>query len=250
MKNYLFFNNGTEEAVSLPLDMLSAVTAGNDTVTFAFGHKENSGTLHEVVLACANGVSADVARGLIDRISIKVNDKIPTITVADDVNSVYLDTRVTGVTSIVVTANTNASFKQVVTGAFSSNDIAVTNAMSGSIITVPTTGATSTITLPAAPKDGFNARFVCEADNGAHTITIAGEFEGIVLDGGTPVATDSSPAANAGGDQAVQLDGTTSMVIAASKFKIGDFFEVVYAGSAGKYKVFGMFKTDAAVSAS
>ena len=248
MKNYLFFNNGTEEAVSLPLDMLSAVTAGNDTVTFAFGHKENSGTLHEVVLACANGVSADVARGLIDRISIKVNDKIPTITVADDVNSVYLDTRVTGVTSIVVTANTNASFKQVVTGAFSSNDIAVTNAMSGSIITVPTTGATSTITLPAAPKDGFNARFVCEADNGAHTITVAGEFEGIVLDGGT--AVDVGTSGNAGGDQAVQLDGTTSMVIAASKFKIGDFFEVVYAGSAGKYKVFGMFKTDAAVSAS
>ena len=248
MKNYLFFNNGTEEAVSLPLDMLSAVTAGNDTVTFAFGHKENSGTLHEVVLACANGVSADVARGLIDRISIKVNDKIPTITVADDVNSVYLDTRVTGVTSIVVTANTNASFKQVVTGAFSSNDIAVTNAMSGSIITVPTTGATSTITLPAAPKDGFNARFVCEADNGAHTITVAGEFEGIVLDGGT--AVDVGTRGNAGGDQAVQLDGTTSMVIAASKFKIGDFFEVVYAGSAGKYKVFGMFKTDAAVSAS
>ena len=248
MKNYLFFNNGTEEAVSLPLDMLSAVTAGNDTVTFAFGHKENSGTLHEVVLACANGVSADLARTLMDRISIKVNDRIPTITVADDVNSVYLDTRVTGVTSIVVTANTNASFKQVVTGAFSSNDIAVTNAMSGSIITVPTTGATSTITLPAAPKDGFNARFVCEADNGAHTITIAGEFEGIVLDGGTVV--DVSGSGNAGGDQAVQLDGTTSMVIAASKFKIGDFFEVVYAGSAGKYKVFGMFKTDAAVSAS
>ena len=50
MKNYLFFNNGTEEAVSLPLDMLTAVSAGNDTITFAFGHKENSGTLHEEVL--------------------------------------------------------------------------------------------------------------------------------------------------------------------------------------------------------
>jgi hypothetical protein len=248
MKNYLFFNNGTEDSVSLPLDMLTAVSAGNDTVTFAFGHKENSGTLHEVVLACANGVSSDLARTLIDRISVKVNDRIPTVTVADDTNSVYLDTRITGVTSIVVTANTNASFKQVVTGAFSSNDIAVTNAMSGSIITVPTTGATSTITLPAAPKDGFNARFVCEADNGAHTITVAGEFEGIVLDGGT--AVDVGTSGNAGGDQAVQLDGTTSMVIAASKFKIGDFFEVVYAGSAGKYKVFGMFKSDAAVSAS
>ena len=152
--------------------------------------------------------------------------------VADDENGSYLLPEITAVASISVDTGAG-TFRNVIVGAFASNDIAVTNAQSGSVVTIPVTGAASTITLPTSPVDGFNARFVAEADNAAHTITVAGAFEGIVLDN----------------THATTLDNTTNVVIAASKFKIGDFFEVVYSGTAGGYKISGAFITDDAIAA-
>tara|TARA_Y100000356_G_scaffold108151_1_gene94409 strand:+ start:85 stop:714 length:630 start_codon:yes stop_codon:yes gene_type:complete len=152
--------------------------------------------------------------------------------VADDKNSKYLVPGVTAVDSISVDSGAG-TFKNIIVGAFSSNDIAVTNAQSGSVITVPTTGDNSTITLPTSPVDGFNVRFVCEADSGAHTITVAGEFEGCV----------------SAHQDVDQLDNTTNVQIANSSFKIGDWFEVVYSGSAGKYKISGCFLTNGAIAA-
>ena len=114
------------------------------------------------------------------------------------------------------------------------HDITLTTEQSGSLITVPTTGATSTITIPQSSiPDGTNYRFVCEADSGAHTITLLGAFEGVV-------DINSS---------AVQLDNTTNIVVAASDFKIGDWFEIVYSGTAGGWKISGAFQTASAIAA-
>ena len=145
--------------------------------------------------------------------------------VADDKNSKYLVPGVTAVSSISVDSGAG-TFKNIIDASFSANNITVTNAQSGSVVLVPTTGDNSTITLPTSPVDGFNAKFVCEAASGAHTITIAGAFYGITLQAG---------------DTVEHALGSTSGVIASNKFELGDFIEIVYEGDA--YHVTGMFDT-------
>ena len=230
----LVFHNDSDTSYANYAGNISSISSATGSVTLRFLGQGASATAtstdaivltvtageEEAVMEAVAGAAAEARSGM--------------TVVADDKNSKYLVPGITALNSISVD-NGAGVFKNVIVGAFDSNDIAVTNAQSGSVITVPTTGAASTITLPSSPVDGFNAKFVCEADNGAHAITVAGAFEGIVVDAG---------------DGVTQVDGTTSFVVAASKFKIGDFFEVVYSGSAGGYKINGVFKTDGAASAS
>ena len=230
----LVFHNDSDTSYANYAGNISSISSATGSVTLRFLGQGASATAtstdaivltvtageEEAVMEAVAGAAAEARSGM--------------TVVADDKNSKYLVPGITALNSISVD-NGAGVFKNIIVGAFDSNDIAVTNAQSGSVITVPTTGAASTITLPSSPVDGFNAKFVCEADNGAHTITVAGAFEGIVVDAG---------------DGVIQIDGTTSFVVAASKFKIGDFFEVVYSGSAGGYKINGVFKTDGAASAS
>ena len=233
-KNMLVFHNASNTSYANYADNLTSISSATTAVTLRFigqGASATATSTDAVVLT----VTAGKEEEMVELIAGAVAEARSGVTVvADDENSKYLNGNITAVDSISVDSGAG-TFKNVIVGAFSSNDIAVTNAQSGSIVTVPTTGAASTITLPTSPVDGANYRFVCEADNGAHTITVAGEFEGIVVDAG---------------DGVTQIDGTSSFVVAASKFKIGDFFEVVYSGSAGGYKINGVFKTDGAASAS
>ena len=233
-KNMLVFHNASNTSYANYADNLTSISSATTAVTLRFigqGASATATSTDAVVLT----VTAGKEEEMVELIASAVAEARSGVTVvADDENSKYLHGNITAVDSISVDSGAG-TFKNVIVGAFSSNDIAVTNAQSGSIVTVPTTGAASTITLPTSPVDGANYRFVCEADNGAHTITVAGEFEGIVVDAG---------------DGVTQIDGTSSFVVAASKFKIGDFFEVVYSGSAGGYKINGVFKTDGAASAS
>jgi|TARA_R100000458_G_scaffold16602_1_gene14302 hypothetical protein len=233
-KNMLVFHNASNTSYANYADNLTSISSATTAVTLRFigqGASATATSTDAVVLT----VTAGKEEEMVELIAGAVAEARSGVTVvADDENSKYLHGNITAVDSISVDSGAG-TFKNVIVGAFSSNDIAVTNAQSGSIVTVPTTGAASTITLPTSPVDGANYRFVCEADNGAHTITVAGEFEGIVVDAG---------------DGVTQIDGTSSFVVAASKFKIGDFFEVVYSGSAGGYKINGVFKTDGAASAS
>ena len=233
-KNMLVFHNASNTSYANYADNLTSISSATTAVTLRFigqGASATATSTDAVVLT----VTAGKEEEMVELIASAVAEARSGVTVvADDENSKYLHGNITAVDSISVDTGAG-TFKNVIVGAFSSNDIAVTNAQSGSIVTVPTTGAASTITLPTSPVDGANYRFVCEADNGAHTITVAGEFEGIVVDAG---------------DGVTQIDGTSSFVVAASKFKIGDFFEVVYSGSAGGYKINGVFKTDGAASAS
>tara|TARA_R100001163_G_C4999108_1_gene148914 strand:- start:51 stop:755 length:705 start_codon:yes stop_codon:yes gene_type:complete len=231
-KNMLVFHNASNTSYANYADNLTSISSATTAVTLRFigqGASATATSTDAVVLT----VTAGKEEEMVELIAGAVAEARSGVTVvADDENSKYLNGNITAVDSISVDTGAG-TFKNIIVGAFSSNDIAVTNAQSGSLVTVPTTGANSTITLPSSPVDGANYRFVCEADNGAHTITVAGAFEGIVLDN----------------THATTLDNTTNVVIAASKFKIGDFFEVVYSGSAGGYKIFGSFITDDAIAA-
>mgnify|MGYP003661009292 CR=1 FL=1 len=231
-KNMLVFHNASNTSYANYADNLTSISSATTAVTLRFlgqGASATATSTDAIVLT----VTAGKEEEMVELVAGAVAEARSGVTVvADDQNSKYISGHITAVDSISVDTGAG-TFKNVIVGAFSSNDIAVTNAQSGSIITIPTTGAGSTITLPSSPVDGFNARLVCEADNGAHAITIAGAFEGIVLDN----------------THATTLDNTTNVVIAASKFKIGDFIEVVYSGTAGGYKIFGMFITDDAIAA-
>ena len=99
------------------------------------------------------------------------------------------------------------------------------------------TDASSTIYLPDGPPTGWNARFVCNHPSDGHTITITENGE----------ATPFSGIANSG-DAIDALTGTASVVLAASDYKLGDWFECRWDGTI--WLVNGQFQTDASVSAS
>ena len=227
----LVFHNASDTSYANFASNLTSMSSTTTAVTLRFlgqGAAATATSTDAVVLTVTAGKEELVMEALA---ALLADGRQGMVVVADDENSKYFVPHVTAVSSISVDSGAG-TFKNIIVGAFSSNDIAVTNAQSGSVITVPTTGANSTITLPSSPVDGFNARFVCEADSGAHTITIAGEFEGCV----------------SAHQDVDQLDNTTNVQIANSSFKIGDWFEVVYSGSAGKYKISGCFKTNGAIS--
>tara|TARA_R100000655_G_scaffold57571_1_gene95937 strand:+ start:206 stop:832 length:627 start_codon:yes stop_codon:yes gene_type:complete len=202
-------------AVTLRFASTVATAVANDSVvlTVTAGEEEN-------VMEAVAGAIAEARSGM--------------TVIASDVSgkTSYIHPGITAVSSISVDSGAG-TFKNIVDAAFSSNDIAVTNAQSGSVILVPTTGDNSTITLPSSPIDGANYKFVAEASSGAHTITIAGAFYGVTLQAG---------------DTVEHALGSTSAVIAASDFKIGDFFEIVYEGDA--YHITGMFDTAASLAVS
>ena len=230
--NMLVFHNDSDTSYANFAGNLSSMSSSTTAVTLRFlgqGASATATSTDAIVLTVTAGQEEQVMEDIAGALA---NLRDGMTVVADDKNSKYLVSGVTAVSSISVDSGAG-TFKNIIVGAFSSHDIAVTNAQSGSVITVPTTGANSTITLPTSPVDGFNARFVCEADSGAHTITVAGEFEGCV----------------SAHQDVDQLDNTTNVQIANSSFKIGDWFEVVYSGSAGKYKISGCFKTNGAIAA-
>lgn len=229
-QNMLVFHNDGDTSYANYAGNLSSMSSATTAVTLRFASTVATAVANDVVvLTVTAGEEEAVMEALAGAIA---NARAGMTVIADDKNSKYFVEGVTAVSSISVDSGAG-TFKNIIVGAFASNDITVTNAQSGSLVTIPTTGAASTITLPSSPIDGANYRFVCEADNGAHAITIAGAFEGIVLDN----------------THATTLDNTTNVVIAASKFKIGDFIEVVYSGSAGGYKISGSFITDDAIAA-
>ena len=114
---------------------------------------------------------------------------------------------------------------------FISNDIELKDYHTGATVLIPTTAANSTITLPTA-RLGLQFKLVCAADNGAHTITIAGKFAGTAVDAGL----------------VAPLVGTTAIVIAANDFIKGDYLELTCDGET--WLANGMFNSSSAVSAS
>jgi hypothetical protein len=232
-KNMLVFHNGSDTSYANYADNLTSMSSATEAITLRFigqGASATATSTDAVVLTVTAGQEENMMELLASAVA---EGRSGMTVVADDENSKYIHGHVTAVDSISVDTGAG-TFKNVIVGAFSSNDIALTNAQSGSLVTIPTTGAASTITLPTSPVDGCNYHLVCEANNGAHEIEIAGEFEGIVLDN----------------THATTLDNTSDITIGQSDFKIGDFLKLNYATSAAKWKVYGMGITDDWITAS
>ena len=240
---FLVFHNASDTAYANTAGALTGISSTTTAVTLKFNNLTSITTTSSdsVVLTVSAGYEEAVVEWLAQ---VASNPNKGMVVIADDENSVYAHDKITAVSSISVDSGAG-TFKNVIvglldgsgaagTGMDTAHDITLTTAQSGSLLTVPTTGATSTITIPQSSiPDGTNYRFVCEADSGAHTITLLGAFEGVV-------DINSS---------AVQLDNTTNIVIASSDFKIGDWFEIVYSGTAGGWKIRGAFITASAIAA-
>ena len=240
---FLVFHNASNTSYANTAGALTGISSTTTAVTLKFNNLTSITTTSSdsVVLTVSAGYEEAVVEWLAQ---VASNPNKGMVVIADDENSVYAHDKITAVSSISVDSGAG-NFKNIKVGLLdgsgaagsgmdTAHDITISNAKSGSLYTLPTTGATSTITLPTSPVDGFNVNFVAEADNGAHTITLLGAFEGIV--GLAGVAGNT-------------LDNTTNVVIAASKLKIGDTFSIVYSGSAGGYKIAGSFITAGAIAA-
>ena len=229
----LVFHNGSNTSYANYADNLTSMSSATTAITMRFlgqGASATATSTDAVVLTVTAGKEEEMMELLAGAVA---EGRSGMTVVADDQNSKYISGHITAVDSISVDTGAG-TFKNVIVGAFSSHDIALTNAQSGSLVTIPTTGDNSTITLPSSPVEGCNYRLVCEVASGAHTITIAGEFEGIVLDN----------------THASTLDNTTNIAIASNKFEVGDYLELIYSTSAAKWKVFGMGISDDWVTAS
>jgi len=233
-QNMLVFHNDSDTSYANYAGNLSSISSSTTAVTLRFigqGASATATSTDAIVLTVTAGQEENVMEALAGAVA---EARSGMTVVASDVSgkTSYLVPGITAVSSISVDSGAG-TFKNIIDAAFSSNDIAVTNAQSGSVVLVPTTGANSTITLPTAPVDGFNAKFVCEAAAGAHTITIAGAFYGITLQAG---------------DTVEHALGSTSAVVASNKFELGDFIEIVYEGDA--YHITGMFDTAGSLAVS
>jgi len=228
----LVFHNASDTSYANYADNLSSMSSSTAAITLRFlgqGASATATSTDAVVLTVTAGKEEEMMELLAGAVA---EARSSMTVVADDQNSKYLHGNITAVSSISVDSGAG-TFKNIIDAAFSSNDIAVTNAQSGSVVLVPTTGANSTITLPSSPVDGANYKFIAEAANGSHTITIAGAFYGVTVQNGGTV------------EHAL---GSTSAVIASDDFKLGDFFECVYEGDA--WHISGVFDTAASLAVS
>ena len=101
MGTLLFFNNGNEATGSFKLRDLTVIEGGDDLVNMYF----QVGSLsHKVVLACADGASDLLARELTVLLSGNTVQN-GMVEMANDDTSTYINSRITGVTSITVDAD-------------------------------------------------------------------------------------------------------------------------------------------------
>ena len=241
---FLVFHNAADDSYVNTVENFRGAYAATQTVDIYFkaaavGNSGDSTGYDKITVVCTNGEEDRAVEELVAAMTKNAS----VITIADDVNSVYACQNITSITSI--TLNAVGNIKPVIPATFSTADtggvdnrIIATNANSGDIFTVNAgTDAASTIYLPDSPVTGWNARFVCNHPNDAHSITITENGE----------STAFSGIANSGGDIDA-LTGTTSVVIAASDYKLGDWFECRWDGTIWLFN--GQFQTDASVSAS
>ena len=243
MNNMLVFHNDSDTSYANYAGNLSSMTSAATAVTLNFASTVGTSASNDViVLTVTAGKEEEVMEALAGAFAERRSGMT---VVASDVSgkTKYLVPGITAVNSISVD-NGAGTFKSVVPATFTTADtggvdnrIICTNAHSGSLFTVNAgTDAASTIYLPDAPITGWNARFVCNHPSDGHTITITENGESTAMMGVT---------LQAGGT--VEHTGTTSMVIATSDFKLGDWLEFSWDGTI--WHVTGMLdEADTAVS--
>jgi len=236
----LVFHNDSDTSYANYAGNLSSMSSATTAVTLNFASTVGTSASNDsVVLTVTAGQEEAVMEGLAGAFA---EARSGMTVVADDKNSKYLLGGITALASISVD-NGAGTFDSVVAATFTTADtggvdnrIIATNAHSGSVFTVNAgTDAASTIYLPASPITGWNCKFLCNHPSDAHTITItengsATAFQGVSLQAG----------------DTVEHTGTASAVIAASDFKLGDFFEVSWDGTI--WNITGMFDTAASLA--
>ena len=239
---YLIFHQDVDDSYMNTVRNFRGAYAATETIDIYFkaaalGGSDQSTGYDKITCAVTNGQEDRV----VEQLAAQLGGPGVVKVIADDVNSIYSCQDILSVTSI--TLNATGNFKHVIPATFSTADtggvdnrIIATNANSGSVFTVNAgTDAASTIYLPASPVTGWNCKFLCNHPSDAHTITVtenggATAFMGVSIQGGG----------------SVEHTGTASAVIAASDFKLGDFFEVVWDGTI--WNITGMFDTAASLA--
>ena len=240
---FLVFHNAADDSYINTVENFRGAKATGEVVTAYFKSAASGGlegaAYDAIAMVCTNG-EEDRA---VEELAAAMTRRGSVITIADDVNSVYACQNITSVTSITLAASGNiktvlpATFTTADTGGVD-NRIITYNYDSGKLVTVNgATDAASTIYLPTSPITGWNAKFIANAANGAHTITVTAGGASTAFHGVTLQAGDT-----------VEHTGTTSAVIAASDFKLGDWFEVEYDGT--KWHITGIFDTAASLAVS
>ena len=227
----LVFHNGSNTSYANYAGNLSSMSSSTTAVTLRFSSTVGTSVANDVVVLT---VTAGKEEAAMEKIADAMSSERAMTVVADDQNSKYLINEVTAVASISVDSGAG-TFKNFITGAFTSHNLTLTTAQSGSLISIPANGTTaSTITLPTAPPAGTNYTFVAVADNGNAATTIAGSFDGVLSDGGDNTS----------------VTGTSAAVIVASKFKKGDIIKIVFSAVSSKYFLEAILKTADGVTVS
>ena len=243
-QNMLVFHNDSDTSYANFAGNLSSISSSTTAVTLNFAKTVGTTASNDsVVLTVAAGYEETAVEQLASIFGKGTGHGGMTV-VADDKNSIYAYEKITAVSSISVD-NGAGTFKNGVAATFTTADtggvdnrIICTNAHSGSTFTVNAgTDAASTIYLPDAPITGWNAKFLCNHPSDAHTITITENGESTAFQGITLQAGDT-----------VEHTGSTSAVIAASDFKLGDFFECSWDGTI--WNITGMFDTASSMAVS
>ena len=238
----LVFHNDADTSYANYAGNLSSMSSATTAVTLNFASTVGTSASNDsVVLTVTAGKEENVMEAIAGAIA---EARSGMTVIASDVagKTVYIHPAITALASISLD-NGAGTFKSIVAATFTTADtglvdnrIIATNAHSGSVFTVNAgTDAASTIYLPASPITGWNAKFLCNHPSDAHTITItengsATAFQGVSLQAG----------------DTVEHTGTASAVIAASDFKLGDFFEVSWDGTI--WNITGMFDTAASLA--
>ena len=227
----LVFHNGSNTSYANYAGNLSSMSSSTTAITLRFSSTVGTSVANDVVVLT---VTAGKEEAAMEKIADAMSSERAMTVVADDQNSKYLINEVTAVASISVDSGAG-TFKNFITGAFTSHNLTLTTAQSGSLISIPANGTTaSTITLPTAPPAGTNYTFVAVADNGNAATTIAGSFDGVLSDGGDNTS----------------VTGTSAAVIVASKFKKGDIIKIVFSAVSSKYFLEAILKTADGVTVS
>ena len=95
MSKYFIFVDGGDDAACYPVNRLISMTcAANATLLLHFESSVggSTGTEHDLITLT---ITADTERAVMERISIEINANRNFIVIADDVNSKYIDTRIT-----------------------------------------------------------------------------------------------------------------------------------------------------------
>jgi len=121
---YLVFVDAADDAACYHRDRLISMTcSANTTLLLNFESNETGGLNgeHDIVTLT---ITADTERAVMERIIIEMNAKRNFIVIADDVNSEYIDTRITACS---ITSSSAGAFKQVKHFGLSGLDSGLTN---------------------------------------------------------------------------------------------------------------------------